>query len=122
MLYYCIVRSVWSWTCCVLRGQSTLTWAWPDKTVVGQELTERQAQPPITRAPGQRIALTSECPGQPGRPYCKRLLLSRTQAQDTGYYRCNYKDVKNIIDGTTAVSIYVFIRGESPSHNPIHTY
>ncbi|XP_078117021.1 vascular endothelial growth factor receptor 3 isoform X1 [Sander vitreus] len=92
------------------RGQHTLAWAWPDQTLVGQELSDRQAQLPTTRAPGQRIALVSECPGQPGRPYCKSLVLNGAQARDTGYYRCYYKDVKAIIVGTTAVSVYVFVR------------
>lgn len=97
------------------RGQHTLAWAWPDQTVVEQDLTDRQAQLPTTRAPGQRFALISECPGQPGRPYCKRLVLHRAQATDTGYYHCYYKDVKAIIVGTTAVSVYVFVRDpESP--------
>ncbi|XP_062249513.1 vascular endothelial growth factor receptor 3 [Platichthys flesus] len=92
------------------RGQNTLAWAWPDQTLVGQELTDRQAQLSTPRAPGQRVALVSECPGQPGQPYCKRLVLSSAWGKDTGYYRCYYKDVKAIIDGTTAVSVYVFIR------------
>uniref|UniRef100_A0A8D3CKP7 Vascular endothelial growth factor receptor 3 n=1 Tax=Scophthalmus maximus TaxID=52904 RepID=A0A8D3CKP7_SCOMX len=78
----------------------------------GQEFTDRQAQLSTPRAPGQRVALVSECPGQPGWPYCKQLVLNRAQGKDTGYYRCYYKDVKAIIDGTTAVSVYVFIRGE----------
>uniref|UniRef100_A0A8C9Z8V6 Vascular endothelial growth factor receptor 3 n=1 Tax=Sander lucioperca TaxID=283035 RepID=A0A8C9Z8V6_SANLU len=76
----------------LLRGQHTLAWAWPDQTLVGQELSDRQ------------------CPGQPGRPYCKSLVLNGAQARDTGYYRCYYKDVKAIIVGTTAVSVYVFVR------------
>uniref|UniRef100_A0AAQ5XVF3 Vascular endothelial growth factor receptor 3 n=1 Tax=Amphiprion ocellaris TaxID=80972 RepID=A0AAQ5XVF3_AMPOC len=99
---------------CLLRGQRTLAWAWPDQTVVGQELTDRQAQLPSTRAPGQRVALVSECSGQPGRPYCKRLVLNGAQGKDTGHYRCYYKDVKAVIDGTTAVSVYVFVR--DPEH------
>lgn len=57
--------------------------------------------------------MVSECPGQPKRQYCKRLTLTAAQAKDTGYYRCYYKDVKDVIVGTTAVSVYVFIRGES---------
>ncbi|KAM3612751.1 uncharacterized protein V6R79_013889 [Siganus canaliculatus] len=92
------------------RGQRTLAWAWPDQTLAGQELTDRQAQLQTTGAPGQRAALVSECPGQQGKPYCKRLTLTGTQAKDTGYYRCYYKDVKAIIVGTTAVSVYVFVR------------
>ncbi|XP_061901702.1 vascular endothelial growth factor receptor 3 isoform X2 [Entelurus aequoreus] len=96
------------------RGQHTLTWAWPDQTLVGQELSERQAQTPSTRFPGERAVLVSECPGQRGRPYCKRLILNRANAQDTGRYLCYYQDVKAIIDGTTAVSIYVFVR--DPEH------
>ncbi|KAF0039495.1 hypothetical protein F2P81_007730 [Scophthalmus maximus] len=93
-----------------IAGQRTLAWAWPDQTLVGQEFTDRQAQLSTPRAPGQRVALVSECPGQPGWPYCKQLVLNRAQGKDTGYYRCYYKDVKAIIDGTTAVSVYVFIR------------
>lgn len=96
-----------------------MAWVWPDQTLVGQELTNRQAQLPTTRTPGQRLALVSECPGQPGRPYCKRLTLMGAQAKDTGYYRCYYKDVKAVIVGTTAVRVYVFIRGESQSNKCI---
>jgi len=81
--------------------------------VVGKEPIDRPDQQQTIRAPGQRVALISECPGQPGRPYCKRLVLHETQGADTGYYSCYYKDVKEIVDGTTAVSIYVFVRGES---------
>nr|XP_057919188.1 vascular endothelial growth factor receptor 3 isoform X2 [Doryrhamphus excisus] len=92
------------------RGQHTLNWAWPDQSLVGQELSERQAQSPLTRAPKERAVVVSECPGQRGRPYCKRLILHWSHAQDTGRYLCYYKDVKAIIDGTTAVSIYVFVR------------
>ncbi|KAG7241877.1 hypothetical protein INR49_024847 [Caranx melampygus] len=96
------------------RGQHTLTWSWPDQTVVGQELTDRQTQPSTPGALGQRVVFVSECPGQPSRPYCKRLVLNRAQGRDTGYYRCFYKDAKAIIDDTTAVSIYVFVR--DPEH------
>lgn len=65
--------------------------------------------------------MITECPGQPGRPYCKKLSLLRAQAKDTGYYSCYYKDVK-ATPGTTAVNVYVFVRGESLSSNsPTHT-
>uniref|UniRef100_A0A672YZY4 Vascular endothelial growth factor receptor 3 n=1 Tax=Sphaeramia orbicularis TaxID=375764 RepID=A0A672YZY4_9TELE len=86
---------------CLLRGQSALAWAWPDKTLEGQELNNRQAQLLTTSAPQQRVAQVRECQGQPGRPYCKRLVLKGALAKDTGYYRCYYKDVKAVIDGTT---------------------
>ncbi|KAM6923628.1 vascular endothelial growth factor receptor 3 [Xenentodon cancila] len=100
------VNQTLSITC---RGQRILAWVWPDKALLGQELTDRPAQLPPTGAPRQRAALISECPGQPGRPYCKRLVLNRPQGTDTGYYRCYYKDVKAIIDGTTAASVYAFV-------------
>ncbi|XP_011609065.2 vascular endothelial growth factor receptor 3 isoform X1 [Takifugu rubripes] len=92
------------------RGEWTLAWTWPDQDLLGQELTNRQAQLPSSRSGGQRAALVSECPGQQRRQYCKRLTLTAAQARDTGYYRCYYKDVKDVIVGTTAVSVYVFIR------------
>uniref|UniRef100_A0A8C6NI94 Vascular endothelial growth factor receptor 3 n=1 Tax=Nothobranchius furzeri TaxID=105023 RepID=A0A8C6NI94_NOTFU len=77
--------------------------------LLGQELVDRQAQPQTTRVPGQRTVLISECPGQTGKPYCKRLVLNGAQGRDTGFYRCSYKDRK-AIDGTTAVGVYVFVR------------
>uniref|UniRef100_A0A8K9V6B1 Vascular endothelial growth factor receptor 3 n=1 Tax=Oncorhynchus mykiss TaxID=8022 RepID=A0A8K9V6B1_ONCMY len=76
------------------RGQRTLSWVWPETTLVGEELTDRQ------------------CPGEPGRPYCKTLVLTGAKGNDTGYYRCYYRDVKAVIDGTTAATLYVFVRGE----------
>ncbi|XP_016895031.1 vascular endothelial growth factor receptor 3 [Cynoglossus semilaevis] len=92
------------------RGQRTLAWTWPDQTLAGQELANRQAQPSSTRDPDQTSMLVRECRGRPGWPYCKRLVLNRARTVDTGYYRCYYKDVKAVIDGTTAVSVYVFVR------------
>ncbi|XP_031601091.1 vascular endothelial growth factor receptor 3 isoform X1 [Oreochromis aureus] len=91
------------------RGSNTLAWAWPDQTLVGRDLTQRHSQLQTTSAPGQRVALISECPGKSELPYCKTLILNGAQAKDTGYYRCSYKDAKAIIDGTTAISIYVFV-------------
>uniref|UniRef100_A0A672IUV5 Vascular endothelial growth factor receptor 3 n=1 Tax=Salarias fasciatus TaxID=181472 RepID=A0A672IUV5_SALFA len=91
-----------------IRGQRTLAWAWPDQSLVGRELTDRQTRLAATRAPGQQAAVISECAGQPERPYCKRLVLHGARGKDTGVYRCYYKDVKAVIDGTTAVSVYAF--------------
>lgn len=42
-------------------------------------------------------------------------MLTRTQANDTGSYTCYYKYIKARIEGTTAVSTYVFVRGENLS-------
>uniref|UniRef100_A0AAY4EPY7 Vascular endothelial growth factor receptor 3 n=1 Tax=Denticeps clupeoides TaxID=299321 RepID=A0AAY4EPY7_9TELE len=90
------------------RGQHTLDWAWPDQSLTKFEVTDR----------GVRVG---ECEGQPGKPYCKTLVLTGTYGNDTGYYRCFYKDIKAIIDGTTAASVYVFIKGQfslRSLHNP----
>uniref|UniRef100_A0A3B3WHN3 Platelet-derived growth factor receptor-like protein n=1 Tax=Poecilia mexicana TaxID=48701 RepID=A0A3B3WHN3_9TELE len=92
------------------RGQRTLAWTWPDETLTGQELTDRQQQFQTTGSLGQRTIFISECPGQNGQQYCKRLVLHGAQGKDTGYYRCHYKDIKEVIDGTTAVRIHAFVR------------
>nr|XP_046180678.1 vascular endothelial growth factor receptor 3-like isoform X1 [Oncorhynchus gorbuscha] len=130
------------------RGQRTLSWVWPETTLVGEELTDRQAGPWPSRAPGREAKTGSgtpvctpgagvvgdhpvaaertgtpasvpiqrrgvsilECPGEPGRPYCKTLVLTGAKGDDTGYYRCYYRDVKAVIDGTTAATLYVFVR------------
>ncbi|KAK6297929.1 hypothetical protein J4Q44_G00309840 [Coregonus suidteri] len=73
------------------RGQRTLSWVWPETTL-------------------RRAVRILECQGEPGRPYCKTLVLTGAKGNDTGYYRCYYRDIKAVIDGTTAVTLYVFVR------------
>uniref|UniRef100_A0A665UV74 Vascular endothelial growth factor receptor 3 n=1 Tax=Echeneis naucrates TaxID=173247 RepID=A0A665UV74_ECHNA len=90
----------------------------PDKL---KELTDRQAQLSTPRSPGQRVAVVSACPGQNGRQYCKRLVLSKAQGIDTGYYRCFYQDHKPSIEGTNSVSIYVFVKGDKGNEHGLET-
>uniref|UniRef100_A0A8K9XCN6 Vascular endothelial growth factor receptor 3 n=1 Tax=Oncorhynchus mykiss TaxID=8022 RepID=A0A8K9XCN6_ONCMY len=93
------------------RGQRTLSWVWPETTLVGEELTDRQgAGTPASVHVQRRGVNILECPGEPGRPYCKTLVLTGAKGNDTGYYRCYYRDVKAVIDGTTAATLYVFVR------------
>uniref|UniRef100_A0A673FFD7 Vascular endothelial growth factor receptor 3 n=1 Tax=Sinocyclocheilus rhinocerous TaxID=307959 RepID=A0A673FFD7_9TELE len=78
-----------------------------------QMIYQWDQQSPVD-TPGHRAVRVKECQGEPGKPYCKTLILTNTQANDSGYYRCFYQDIKYIIDGTTAVSIFVFVR--DPQH------
>uniref|UniRef100_A0A8B9J7V9 Vascular endothelial growth factor receptor 3 n=1 Tax=Astyanax mexicanus TaxID=7994 RepID=A0A8B9J7V9_ASTMX len=94
------------------RGQLILDWAWPEQSLSKVELSEREGQQLITHSEDQRVLWVRECQGQPGKPYCKTLVLSKSHSNDTGYYRCFYQDIKVIIDGTTAASVYVFVRGK----------
>uniref|UniRef100_A0A8C7GDG5 Vascular endothelial growth factor receptor 3 n=1 Tax=Oncorhynchus kisutch TaxID=8019 RepID=A0A8C7GDG5_ONCKI len=92
-------------------GQRTLSWVWPETTLVGEELTDRQGAGTPASVPVQRRGVSIlECPGEPGRPYCKTLVLTGAKGNDTGYYRCYYRDVKAVIDGATAATLYVFVR------------
>lgn len=59
-----------------------------------------------------------DCEGTDARPYCKVLQLQEAHANDTGSYRCYYKYIKARIEGTTAASTYVFVRGEGAQHPP----
>uniref|UniRef100_A0A671S6F2 Vascular endothelial growth factor receptor 3 n=1 Tax=Sinocyclocheilus anshuiensis TaxID=1608454 RepID=A0A671S6F2_9TELE len=95
------------------RGQRILDWSWPEVSLSKVELTDRQDQQSPVDTPGHRAVRVKECQGEPGKPYCKTLILTNTQANDSGYYRCFYQDIKAIIDGTTAASIFVFVRGEN---------
>lgn len=61
---------------------------------------------------GIRTVQEEDCEGTDTKPYCKALTLTGTQANDTGYYRCYYKYINAKIEGTTAVSTYVFVRGK----------
>lgn len=54
-----------------------------------------------------------DCEGTDARPYCKVLLLGEAHANNTGSYLCYYKYIKARIEGTTAASTYVFVRGEA---------
>ncbi|XP_051505452.1 vascular endothelial growth factor receptor 3-like isoform X3 [Myxocyprinus asiaticus] len=92
------------------RGQRILDWSWPEESLSKIELTDRQDPQPPVDAPGHRAVRVRECQGEPGEPYCKTLILNNTQANDSGYYRCFYQDITAIIDGTTAASIYAFVR------------
>ncbi|MGH0139127.1 UNVERIFIED_CONTAM: hypothetical protein FKN15_068848 [Acipenser sinensis] len=96
----------------LLRGQHTLDWAWPgERDLSKQEEKDRQDQPSPTELPGSQHSLSiRECQGKPLKPYCKTLVLTGALANDTGYYRCFYQDIKAVIDGTTAASTYVFVR------------
>uniref|UniRef100_A0A672JWG4 Vascular endothelial growth factor receptor 3 n=1 Tax=Sinocyclocheilus grahami TaxID=75366 RepID=A0A672JWG4_SINGR len=96
------------------RGQHILDWSWPEVSLSKVEFTDRQDQQSPVDTPGHRAVRLKECQGEPGKPYCKTLILTNTQANDSGYYRCFYQDIKYIIDGITAVSIFVFVR--DPQH------
>ena len=68
------------------------------------------------------MGIVRDCEGTDARPYCKVLLLQEAHANDTGSYRCYYKYIKARIEGTTAASTYVFVRGErGPALTPVAT-
>ncbi|XP_023694602.1 vascular endothelial growth factor receptor 3 isoform X3 [Paramormyrops kingsleyae] len=92
------------------RGQRTLDWAWPEKSLSKQEVQDRQDQLKPSLVPDHRAIWIRECQGESGNPYCKSLVLTSAQSRDTGYYQCFYRDIKAVVEGTTAVSIYVFVR------------
>ena len=70
---------------------------------------------PATGKDSEDTGLVQDCEGTDAKPYCKVLLLPEAHANDTGSYSCYYKYIKARIEGTTAASIYVFVRGEGPS-------
>lgn len=75
---------------------------------------EKETELVASAAPSSGRAIREEdCEGTGTKPYCKVLVLTETQANDTGYYRCYYKYIDAKIEGTTAVSAYVFVRGKS---------
>ncbi|XP_051716545.1 vascular endothelial growth factor receptor 3 isoform X2 [Ctenopharyngodon idella] len=92
------------------RGQRILDWSWPEESLSKIEITDRQHQQSPGDTPGHRAVRVKECQGETGKPYCKSLILTDTQANDSGYYRCFYQDIKAVIDGTTAASVFVFVR------------
>lgn len=89
------------------RGQHPLEWSWPGA----------QEAPATGEKDGEDTGVVQDCEGTDTRPYCKVLLLREARANDTGSYRCYYKYIQARIEGTTAASTYVFVRGEE-DHTP----
>lgn len=85
------------------RGQHPLQWAWPGA----------QEAPATGEKDSDDLGFVRDCEGTDARPYCKVLLLPEAHANDTGSYGCYYKYIKARIEGTTAASTYVFVRGEA---------
>uniref|UniRef100_A0A452VKD4 Vascular endothelial growth factor receptor 3 n=1 Tax=Ursus maritimus TaxID=29073 RepID=A0A452VKD4_URSMA len=88
------------------RGQHPLEWSWPGA----------QEAPATGEKDGEDTGVVQDCEGTDTRPYCKVLLLREARANDTGSYRCYYKYIQARIEGTTAASTYVFVRGEGAIH------
>ncbi|XP_069754056.1 vascular endothelial growth factor receptor 3 isoform X2 [Narcine bancroftii] len=88
------------------RGQRPLGWSWP-----GQVTVEEDTKSPSywLEEPGGRTVSVKECEGQTSHQYCKTLTLTGSRANDTGCYRCYYHFTGSIVDGVTAISIYVFV-------------
>lgn len=80
------IRSVCCSNICFPRGQRPLEWSWPSK----QSNAER------------RISVTECSDG----PYCKTLTLSKVIGNDTGDYKCLYRDSQ------AATTIYVYVQGK----------
>lgn len=43
---------------------------------------------------------------------CNQLTIFHTEAGDTGYFTCSYKDVADIKDPNGKTSVYVYVKGE----------
>ncbi|XP_066575995.1 vascular endothelial growth factor receptor 2 isoform X2 [Amia ocellicauda] len=72
------------------RGQQQLGWTWPRNQ----------------SGPEQTLTVT-DCSGSG--LFCKTLILTKATANNTGEYRCSYKDLK-AEDGKTSASVYVFVQ------------
>ncbi|XP_044310047.1 vascular endothelial growth factor receptor 3 isoform X1 [Varanus komodoensis] len=104
------------------RGQHPLEWSWPGGKVDTVQIEKESDSVVSVSLNGIRSVKEEDCEGTDTKPYCKILTLTGTQANDTGYYRCYYKYINAKIEGTTAVSTYVFVRDfEQPFINKPET-
>ncbi|XP_075458175.1 vascular endothelial growth factor receptor 3 isoform X2 [Ascaphus truei] len=102
------------------RGLRPLQWSWPG-SVQDSYANEKDSEV-VLNISSTRSAREEECEGIPGKPYCKVFKLTGSQANDTGPYCCHYKYINAKIQGTTAVSIHVFVRDwEQPFINKLGT-
>ncbi|MGH0154255.1 UNVERIFIED_CONTAM: hypothetical protein FKN15_033628, partial [Acipenser sinensis] len=72
------------------RGHQFLDWTWPKN-----------------RSSFERRISVTDCSGSG--LFCKKLVLTKAVANDTGDYRCSYRDLP-VEDGKTSASVYVFIQ------------
>ncbi|XP_033869576.3 vascular endothelial growth factor receptor 2-like isoform X2 [Acipenser ruthenus] len=72
------------------RGHQVLYWTWPKN-----------------RSSFERRISVTDCSGSG--LFCKKLVLTKAVANDTGDYRCSYRDLP-VEDGKTSASVYVFIQ------------
>lgn len=63
---------------------------------------------PHNRTRSETRLTTTDCSGSG--LFCSTLTLSKAVANETGEYRCFYKNLP-VEDGKTSVSVYVFIQG-----------
>nr|XP_056707634.1 vascular endothelial growth factor receptor 3 isoform X4 [Euleptes europaea] len=104
------------------RGQHPLEWSWPGGQEDTVQIGKDSESVVLVSLDGVRTVKEEDCEGTDTKPYCKVLTLTGTQANDTGYYRCYYKYINAKIEGTTAVSTYVFVRDfEQPFINKPET-
>ncbi|KAJ7316407.1 hypothetical protein JRQ81_002569, partial [Phrynocephalus forsythii] len=104
------------------RGQHPLEWSWPGSQEDTIQTGKESDSVFFVSSDGIRTVKEEDCEGTETKPYCKVLTLTGTQANDTGYYRCYYKYINAKIEGTTAVSTYVFVRDfEQPFINKPET-
>lgn len=94
------------------RGQHPLGWSWPGSQKDTIQVGKESDSVLFVSSDSIRTVKEEDCEGTETKPYCKVLTLMGTQANDTGYYRCYYKYINAKIEGTTAVSTYVFVRGK----------
>ncbi|XP_053232936.1 vascular endothelial growth factor receptor 3 isoform X2 [Podarcis raffonei] len=92
------------------RGQHPLEWSWPGGQEDTVQIGKESDSVVLVSLDGVQTVKEEDCEGTDTKPYCKVLTLTGTQANDTGYYRCYYKYINAKIEGTTAVSTYVFVR------------
>ncbi|XP_015978089.2 vascular endothelial growth factor receptor kdr-like [Rousettus aegyptiacus] len=77
------------------RGLAAITWTW------GIESKKSRAHISEHRCSDNPLVI------------CNQLTISHTEAGDTGYFTCSYKDVANIEDHNGKASVYVYVKDDN---------
>ncbi|XP_063784597.1 vascular endothelial growth factor receptor 3 isoform X2 [Pseudophryne corroboree] len=102
------------------RGQRPLQWLWPGGSIESDTNNKDSELSEITNS--TRSVIVEDCDGTSSKPYCKLLRITGSRSTDSGSYCCHYKYVDAKVKGSTAVSVYVFVRDwEQPFINPSGT-
>ncbi|XP_067419027.1 vascular endothelial growth factor receptor 1 isoform X3 [Emydura macquarii macquarii] len=84
------------------------------------EMVHSWSLPEAPSKESKRLKVIKYACGRNGKQFCSSLTLSRTQANDTGYYRCKYPS-SSAVKKKTESTVYIFINDTGSPFVELHS-